>query len=169
MLQYANRNMFLSDEGPIRSKRWTLLYPYRQYTATFLYLDFYLNTAYAAHYVYLNMLELPAVKFRSRLQSVLIVFGLQIIPALFENCRYKPLRSNSYILIVACVIYGLFLYIVNYPLLTMLIQLYIQVKSNVLLCILPLQVKVLSNELRNLFFFFGKDSVIHFTSLSLHL
>ena len=43
--------LFLSDEGPIRSKRQTLLSIYRPQYTNFLYFDLYLNTAYATHYV----------------------------------------------------------------------------------------------------------------------
>ena len=42
--------MFLSDEGPTLE---TLDFTFRiGSTPTFLYFDLYLNTAYAAHYVY---------------------------------------------------------------------------------------------------------------------
>ena len=43
--------MFLSDEGPtLKTLDFTF---YIGSTPTFLYFDLYLNTAYAAHYVYL--------------------------------------------------------------------------------------------------------------------
>ena len=42
--------MFLSDEGPtFKTSDFTF---YIGSTATLLYFDFYLNTAYAAHYVF---------------------------------------------------------------------------------------------------------------------
>ena len=45
--------MFLSDKGPTLE---TLDYTIRiGSTPTFFYFDLYLNTAYAAHYVYLNI------------------------------------------------------------------------------------------------------------------
>ena len=47
--------MFLSDEGPTFK---TLDFAfYIGSTPTFLYFDLYLNTAYAAHYVYFSELE----------------------------------------------------------------------------------------------------------------
>ena len=44
--------MFLSDEGPTLETLDFILYPRIGRTPTFLYFDLYLNTAYAAHYVY---------------------------------------------------------------------------------------------------------------------
>ena len=49
--------MFLSDEGPMLE---TLAFAfYIGSTPTFLYFDLYLNTAYAAHYVYFCSLSYP--------------------------------------------------------------------------------------------------------------
>ena len=49
--QYTPITVFLSDEGPTLE---TLDFTFRiGSTPTFLYFDLYLNTAYAAHYVYL--------------------------------------------------------------------------------------------------------------------
>ena len=44
--------MFLSDEGPTLERLDFLNAFYISSTPTFLYFDLYLNTAYAAHYVY---------------------------------------------------------------------------------------------------------------------
>ena len=67
----------------LRSKRQTSYSVFRQYGPTFLYFDLYLNTAYAAHYVYFTVSGIQYLDSKSiRIQKV------------FRFKKYSDSKSN---------------------------------------------------------------------------